>query len=145
MEMKRKEDVFYSYEKFDPDSFSSSIWGDFDGYRRGPSVLLDKKTPFNDCPHYSDPRFKKAQTVFGQETPDIRDYVYSDRLYQWDYSKATEATKVAKSSGQPLHTCAWYEVYLTEYFGKPIEILHILAGVNCSNGYPYLVFGYKDK
>lgn len=59
--------------------------------------------------------------------------------------KRKESRDIADKSGKKSNTCAYYEIYLSEYYGKPIEIKHIIAGVNRSNGYPYLVFGYIEK
>jgi hypothetical protein len=106
-------------------------------------TTFDKNKALETHPHYTDDRFKKEQTVFGKEEDGIG-YDYSDRLREWDYSKAEASVKAANESGATPRTCKWYEAYLSAYFGKPIEIKHIIAGVNRSNGYPYCVFGYKD-
>ena len=74
--MKQTKEKLHVSNKYGSNDFYPSEWGDFERYIRVPPVLLDKRTPFNDCPHYSDPRFKEAQTVFGQESTGIRDYVY---------------------------------------------------------------------
>lgn len=104
---------------------------------------FDKNRPLHTSPHYTDDRFKKEQTVFGEEQSGLA-YDYSDRLWQWDSDKAKEALEVAKNSGEVKSSAAYYEVYLSHYFGKPVEIGHIIAGVGRSNGYPYCVFGYRD-
>jgi hypothetical protein len=96
-------------------------------------------------PHYTDRRFDKEQTVFGKgsyDDPDLR-YDYSDRLRQWDSGKANAALKVAEASGAKEQTARFYHAYLEAYFGKSLELKHIIAGVNKSDGYPYQVFGYK--
>lgn len=103
---------------------------------------FDKNKPLHTSPHYSDNRFNEPQTVFGKEEKGIG-YDYSDRLWQWDYEKSEQAVETAEKSGFPRHSCNWYEAYLSAYFGKKVEIKHILAGVNVSNGYPYAVFGYR--
>lgn len=105
----------------------------------------DKNAPLHDSPHYSDERFSRGQTytIFGAKAKDLM-YTYSDRFDQWDYKKSDEARESASASGAGPRTCRWYEAYLTAYRGKPTAIVHIIAGVNVSSGYPYLCFGYKD-
>lgn len=103
----------------------------------------DKQAVLHDNPHYTDHRFDQEQTIFGAEKSGLN-YDYSDRFWQWDYDKAKRSAATASASEAP-HTAAWYERYLSEFFGKPVELCHIIAGVNKSNGYSYLVFGYKDK
>jgi hypothetical protein len=93
-------------------------------------------------PHYTDDHYKHPQTIFGKEEKGL-EYAYSDRLYQWDHIKEAEARNVANSSKAKRDTARWFQIYLTAYFGKPVILKHILAGVNWGNGYPYQVFGYK--
>lgn len=107
----------------------------------------DKRAKLEVSPHYTDARFKKAQTVFG----DVDDgyghkdlsYVYSDRLAQWDNKKYRAAFEKAKESDCPPQSCSYYEVMLSHYYDKEIKIKHIVSGVNFGNGYPYNVFGYE--
>jgi hypothetical protein len=107
-------------------------------------TVTDVNAKLEDCPHYSDHRYQggQTQTIFGKEEKGIG-YDYSDRLWQWDYDKAEQATKTANETGAKPHTARWYQEYLSAYFGRAIQLKHIIAGVNVSNGYPYLVFGYK--
>jgi len=105
-------------------------------------TTFNKNDHINMNPHYSDTRFKEQQAVFGQETKKIN-YVYSDRLQEWDYDKHKQAVEAANKSNKSDNTCFWYEEYLSFYYGKKTEILHIISGVNPSNGYAYNVFGYK--
>ena len=112
-------------------------------------TTLDKDAPLHTSPHYTDKRFNKEQAVFGKHPKsryghDNLKYDYSDRLWQWDYDKAEKSVEVANASGATLRSCKRYEAYLSAYFNKPIEIKHIIAGVNRGNGYPYCVFGYKS-
>lgn len=93
-------------------------------------------------PHYTDRRFEKEQTVFGKEAAGLH-YDYSDRIVQWDGDKADAAFEAAKASGKTLYSAAFYDVYLSAYFGKPTRVEHVIAGVNRSNGYPYHVYGYR--
>jgi hypothetical protein len=95
-----------------------------------------------DCPHYSDNRFKNDQTIFGKEEKGLG-YDYSDRICQWNYAKAEAASKKATEDGFTRRTARWYQAYLSNFFDRKIVLKHIIAGVNRSNGYPYLIFGYK--
>ncbi len=105
-------------------------------------TTFGKNKVLHTSPHYTDKRFDQPQTIFGQECEGLA-YDYSDRLWQWDYDKSEAAAKAANESATP-KTCRWYEAYLSAYFSRPIEIKHIIAGVNRSNGFPYNVFGYRD-
>lgn len=93
-------------------------------------------------PHYTDRRFEREQTVFGKEADGLH-YDYSDRIVQWDGDKADAAFGAAKASGKVQRSAEFYDVYLSEYFGRPTRVEHIIAGINRSNGYPYHVFGYR--
>ena len=75
----------------------------------------------NTDPHYTDERFGHAQVIFGRDAKGL-EYVYSDRLYEWDYHKAERAVQVANASEAKPRTCRWYEIYLSAYFEKPIKI-----------------------
>lgn len=104
-------------------------------------TTFDKNAILHVDPQYTDPRFDKEQSIFGKPSKYLN-YEYSDRLWEWDYNKAEKAGKHATSLGITRKTCAWYEAYLSFYYDKPIEIKNIIAGVNKSNGYSYLVFGF---
>lgn len=112
---------------------------------------MNAKLPFA---HYSDMRFNTEQTVFlrdGQKlypdyTPTVKgaEYNYSDRIWQWDWDKANETRQAAQDSLKSKDlTPVYYEAWLRLYFGKPnLLLVHIITGVNKSNGYDYQVFGY---
>ena len=107
-------------------------------------------------PHYTDKVFmdNPDQSIFGQKEDDL-EYAYNDRLQEWDYKKWKEAVaameafaqeKAAGCSIQPwafLPRAEAHEVLLTAYFGRPVELVHILAGINRSNLFSYLVYGYR--
>lgn len=127
-------------------NYLNNYYRDIDGRYGEPShpIAFDKNSIINDNPHYSDEDFKnKEQTIFGKKEENLH-CVYSDRLWQWDYEKSELASKIANKKAK-LHTCTYYEIYLSEYYNKPIEIKHIIAGVNRASGYPYLVFEYIEK
>jgi hypothetical protein len=110
-------------------------------YNAGPPVA-GRNQPIH-RPHYTDKRFQgKEHTLYGATAKDLS-YEYSDRLWQWDYDKAQESAKVANESGHANGSPAWYEVYLTHYHGVPVQLLHIIGGVNVSSGYEYYVFGFR--
>jgi len=99
----------------------------------------------NIAPHYTDQRFDSGDhTVWGKQTSDTH-YDYSDRLWQWDYKKCQAAFEKAGESNAVRNSAKYYQIFLSEYFGKEVELKHILAGVNRASGYPYQVFGYKFK
>jgi len=103
-----------------------------------------RTTPLHTQPHYTEDDFKHAQTVFGQDVKGLG-WDYDDRIREWDYNKANMAWEKAKESGHTMRSANFYEDYLSEYFGKPVDLICIKAGFNVSNGYPYCVFGYKFK
>jgi len=105
-------------------------------------------------PHYTDDRFRQSQTVFlapgyttvRQYSVDVVEgvyYDYSDRLHQLHGEKCDEAQKAAEARGFTKNSPALLEAYLQELFGDPdLQLVHIIAGVNLGNGYPYRVYGY---
>lgn len=109
----------------------------------------DKRRALNLSPHYTDSRFDAERTVFGQE-PFNRTghaglhYDYSDRLAQNDYTKNNASWTKAQEAGAPKNSAAFLEVYLTAYHNKPVEVVHVVAGVNRSSGYPYWVVGWRN-
>lgn len=104
---------------------------------------LDAFLP-NTYPSWSDPKFQTAQDIFGHEEKDIH-YVYSDRLYEWDPQKAKDSERIVNEKGISGKTGRWYQEYLSAYFGKEVEIVNIKSGCNVATGYPYLVFGFREK
>jgi len=81
-------------------------------------------------------------TVFGKGEEGIT-YEYDDRIMQWDYHKHEKAILHANSKVEE-ETKTWYVEYLNFYYDKKIDLRHILQGCNRSNGFPYLVFGFKE-
>lgn len=115
-----------------------------DGQPRPRQMSTDKNAQIADyAPHYTNSYFKTARVVWGREEKGLS-WDYSDRIWEWDYEKAEQSAKLA-SEKHPTRTAAWVEVYLSAFFGKDIEVVCIMAGFNVSNGYPYQVFGYKEK
>ncbi len=105
-------------------------------------------------PHYSDTRFRTEQTIFCAD-PKLLEYSYgtrvmldchydySDRLSEWNYRKNRKSFLVANSEPVKRESAAWFEAYLSHYYGYPVNVLHIIAGVNHGNGYPYTIYGTR--
>ena len=102
-------------------------------------------------PHYSDHRFLHGvHTVFVRGGYTLSEseihsggiveganYVYSDRMYNriaWDETLAEEPrTNIA----------AFMQTYLQKAMKEPgLTLVHVLTGVNISNGHPYRVYGF---
>lgn len=114
--------------------------GDYSG--RSSVPVTNSKNATLPHPHYTDDRFRTEQTVFGKEEQGLH-YDYSDRIWQWDCDKAKEASAAASEAGLKRNTCAWYEKYLSEFHGQPVEIKHIMACFHLASGHPLYVFGYR--
>jgi hypothetical protein len=123
-------------------------------------IETDKKASLqNTYPNWMDDRFKEPRIIYLESEkyhPDNKTekknygFDYSDRLWEWDYKKSETAWEKAKLDFKELEnrnkTAEFYERYLQYYFDDPELTLHcILSGVNVSNGYPYLVYGYTHK
>lgn len=102
-------------------------------------------------PHYTDERFKNAQTVYlakgytlEGETVKGAAYNYSDRYRQWFSDELyTAAWNAAKAIDKDLSTAAAIEAFLRHIHEDPdLKLVHIMAGFNWSNGYDYQVYGF---
>jgi hypothetical protein len=119
--------------------------GDFNPYdceSYEPPVLRDKNTPIRIDMHYTDPQARgEAITVFGEAKKGLF-YNYNDRLFgdKWDAGR-----KIAEKN-ETRNTAKYFEVMLNHFHDtNTVDLQHVLLGVNHSNGYPYLVFGYTYK
>lgn len=81
---------------------------------------------------------QRGITVYGGPDATLF-YNYSDRL---DYDKWQAAEKHARELGLDRNTAAYYDAALSYYHDQPVDVRHIVAGCNLSNGYPWLCFGY---
>jgi hypothetical protein len=106
-------------------------------------VSTSNKQAVLPCPYYSNPYWNQAQTIFGARTKGLS-YEYDDRLQQWDYEKDRMARDEAAKTAKP-RTAAFFEKFLSIYHGRPVELMHIMAGCNLANGFPYYVFGFRNK
>lgn len=133
-----------------------------EGFTRTPRVYVEKNenTPIHShlySPHYTDRDFKEPQTVFlrpgyktvkhfehfGVDSVDGCSYDYDDRIRGWYTHEEREAAWEAAKEKHQLRTAAFIQEYLRILYKEPtLTIIHIVAGVNHSNGYPYNVFGY---
>lgn len=120
--------------------------------------------PLNTCPHYTDSRYRVEQTEFCSEPEklvrrydflviDSLHYDYSDRLWEWDRPKmkaalthANTALDVSDLDWQKKATARYIQEVLRFYHDKPeLELVHVVAGVNRGNGYPYLIYGTRTR
>ena len=113
-----------------------------------------KQLPFA---HYSNPYYKVPRTEYCSEPDKIEidefgyyvhpdcHYDYSDRLVEWDRDLSNRAIKAANDSGKPKNTPAWIEEYLSYYYGRQVDLVHVLQGVDMSNGYSYCIFGIRRQ
>ena len=108
-------------------------------------------------PHYTDARFTRkmgGRTIYlagglvtveqyGIETVIGAHYNHSDRISEWyNDDKVEQAWNETKSQVGDKITAEFYETWLQHVYDDPTTSLqHIMAGVNVSNGYSYLVFG----
>lgn len=114
-------------------------------------------------PHYTDETFRREKTVFlaagyklknsngyNSVACDGIEYNYDDRIRQWDYDKSDVCWKQIRETYDRFNSAEIHEQYLRLFFDDPdLNLVHIITGVNHSNGYYYRVYGYirgkKDK
>jgi hypothetical protein len=115
--------------------------------------------------HYTDDRFKHAQTIWGHKRKRTL-YDYSDRFPQWNSKLWDEAHDIAEVESKK-KGCEWeagsvryFELVLSHFHSQVnthrvnltdlttvtvepvVRMDHVLTGFNVSNGYDYKVFGY---
>ena len=95
-------------------------------------------------PHYLHdmPTFRSDQVVFGKEEDGLN-WEYSDRLWGWDWDKAKAAWQKSIDECHTKGSADQVESFLSLYFGKPVDLVCVISGVNRGNGYPYNVYGFK--
>jgi len=94
-------------------------------------------------PHYSDPRFDgQGADLFGQQTEGIQ-YEYDDRLAQWEPEKHRAAVDAARASGAAPRSVAFLEAYLSHYYARPVEVVHVKAGTRPFDGYAWYAYGFR--
>ena len=101
---------------------------------------LDKNTPIQHFLHYTDDTFPIERTVFGREKDGLF-YNYSDRLGGDGWNKGV---KLAQEKQLEPHSAAFYEECLKAFHeADSLDLQHVILGGNNSNGYSYLIFGYR--
>lgn len=134
---------------------------------RADYVYLHKGTKsldvtINTFPHYSDRKYRKEQTEFCSEPDKLIErhgtlvvdglhYDYSDRLCEWDrkkfnaaYDHADSVFNTTRKDWEKRATARYIQEFLRFYYGdKDLELVHVIAGINKGNGYPYLVYGTR--
>jgi hypothetical protein len=105
----------------------------------GPHQTDSRTAQLYTDPHYSNPKYDHPQTIFGrQQTGPDPIVSYTDRLYQADYKARALETETPR-------TANFFERYLALYHNQAVDLFWMMAGVNVSSGYPYLIFGYRFK
>lgn len=82
---------------------------------------------------------QRGVTVFGQQSDDFF-YNYSDRLEceRWNTARDQAAGQIGNRE-----CAAFFELALKLYHdAEVVDLRHIVAGCNLSNGFPWLCFGY---
>jgi hypothetical protein len=137
--MDEEEELIYYNNKYLYDSWDSP-YGPYGS--RKPHVAFNENAILDTYTNWNSPQADKERTIFGEKEPDLF-YNYSDRLYEWDYEKHRRANEYAGLVAQP-KTAAFYAAMLSYFHdGAEVSLRHIIAGCNRSNGFPYLIFGYK--
>ena len=108
-------------------------------------AVQDRDVPLKLSPHYRHdmPMFEQEQVVFGKREDGLY-WEYSDRLWEWDRKKAEDSWKIASEAGHVKGSANAIQAYLSAYFGKPVDLVCVISGVNRGNGYPYNVYGFRD-
>lgn len=104
-------------------------------------------------PHYTNPAFDEATTVFldaesrttptGYGTDEVEgaEYWYGDRIPA-DWDKLHEAAERAAQELGTKSTARYFELQLQQATDEPdLQLVHLLTGVNRGNGFPYHVYG----
>ena len=95
-------------------------------------------------PSYQQEIWKKPQVIYGHQEDGLT-WEYSDRIWQWDRTKAEAASEKAKDSGASPKTARYAEAFLRAYFDNPnLKLMCVMGGCNLSNGYEYYVYGFKN-
>lgn len=113
------------------------------GYRKHKQLAIRNEDAILDTyTRWDSPQAKEERTIFGGKEDDLF-YNYSDRLAEWDYHKDRRANEYAALVAQP-KTAGYFRAMLSYFHdGAKVSLRHIIAGCNRSNGFPYLVYGYK--
>lgn len=129
------------YEKyFGHDGYLDFVLGKKDGNKIVPvSGLYDEFI----YPHYNDPRFYSGEHLLFGKKQSVSQSCYSDRCWQWDYDKASNANKVAQESGFISTQAIYHQIWLSAYEGKEVDLKFIYGCVHRSNGQTIYAYGYN--
>jgi len=125
------------YRSLDEDFQIYNIYYDLEGHPV-------KRTPI-DHPYCYD-----EFVIYKSKDFDYHDNMdYSDRLLQWNrdaFGKAATTVWPDKFESQSFSNRSPEDInrFLNLYFGKEVKLTAILQGCNCSSGYPYWIFAYKE-
>ena len=95
-------------------------------------------------PHYSCPVFRTAtggMIIYGSDVANCQGE-YADRLWEWGYARAEEATKQCDAEQLQQSTAKRSERWLSIYYGKPVKLYAIYAGSRVDNGYPWYFYKF---
>jgi len=95
-------------------------------------------------PHYSCPVFSSAREgklIYGKDDATARGE-YADRLRGFNRDAADAASAQCDAEGMKPSTARRIERWLCVYFGKPVRLTGIIAGVQPFNGYPWYYYQF---
>ena len=135
---RKSEDELFFYDDFGVSAHGGMRRSEYSG-TFNLDAILDTYTNWNSS------QADRERTIFGRKEEGLF-YNYSDRLDEWDYEKGKRAREYAAELGAD-HRTGRYMTAMLSYFhdGAVVELRHVIAGCNRSNGYPYLIYGYKYK
>jgi hypothetical protein len=122
--------------------FEEEILKDALKYPLPVSHNMDAPLPYT-C--YSNQRLKpgEAYVIFGCEKEGLN-WVYSDRIWEWDRIKAEKANEAAKASEAKLNTPRYYQEFLRAFYDKPsLELICIMGGYNAATLYTFYCYGFR--
>lgn len=105
----------------------------------------NSKTGVLSYSHYSDPAFDgEGQIIFGQDEKALQ-WVYDDRLRQWEPEKHKTSWAVAVAECGDKRTAGRIEAYLRHYYDDPaLELVCIRTGTRPFDGYPWHAYGFRQ-
>lgn len=107
-------------------------------------------------PHYSDKRFEQPRSIYlatgytathpvaggGDPMVEAASYVYGDRLPYMTEEQEELWKELLSIEVYPQYSAAREEARLRILYEDPrLQLVHVLAGVNLGNGYPYRIYG----
>lgn len=93
-------------------------------------------------PHYNDERFNSGEHLLFGEKQSVSQTCYSDRCWQWDYDKASNANEVAQASGFISTQAIYHQIWLSAYEGREVSLKFIYGSVHRGNGQTIYAYGY---